>query len=55
MRDEHDRPALLLEREDPAEALPLERLVADGENLVEQEDVGIEERRDCESEPHRHP
>src|SRR4029078_7070208 len=53
--DEHDRPALLLEREDPSEALSLERLIADGEDLVQQEDVGVEERRDCEPEPHPHP
>ena len=45
----------LLEGEDAAEALPLERLVTDGEHLVEQQDVGVEERRDRESEPHRHP
>ena len=54
MRDEHDRPALLLEGEDPPEALPLERLVADGEDLVQQEDVCVEERGDGEAEPHRH-
>ena len=54
MGDEHDRPALLLEREDPPEALSLERLVADGEDLVKQQDVGVEERRDREPEPHRH-
>ena len=55
MRDEHDRAALLLEREDAAEALALERLVADGEDLVEQQDVRVEERGDGEAEPHRHP
>ena len=55
VRDEHDRPALLLEGEDPPEALPLERLVADGEDLVQQEDVRVEERGDGEAEPHRHP
>ncbi len=53
--DEDDRAALLLEPEDPPEALPLERLVTDGEDLVEQEDVGVEERRDREAEPHGHP
>src|SRR5919106_3020005 len=53
--DEHDRAAVLLEREDPPEALPLERLVADREDLVEEEDVGVEERRDREAEAHRHP
>ena len=55
VRDEHDRPALLLEREDPAEALPLERLVTHGEDLVEQQDVRVEERGDRESQPHGHP
>jgi hypothetical protein len=53
--DEHDRSALLLEGEDAAEALPLERLVADGEDLVEEEDVGVEECRDREAEAHGHP
>ena len=53
--DEDDRAALLLEAEDAAEALPLERLVADGEHLVEEEDVRVEEGGDREAEPHRHP
>ena len=35
-------------------ALLLEVLVADREDLVEQEDVGIELRRDREAEPHLH-
>ena len=51
---EDDRPALLLEGEDAAEALPLEGLVSDGEDLVEEEDVGVEERGDREPEPHGH-
>ena len=55
MRDEHDRASRLLEGEDAAEALALERLVADREDLVEEEDVGVEERRDREAEAHRHP
>ena len=55
MRDEDDRAAALLELEDLAEALPLERLVADREDLVEQEHVGVEVRRDREAEPHVHP
>ena len=55
VRDEDDRAALLLEREDAPEALPLERLVADGEDLVEEQDFRVEERRDREPEPHRHP
>src|SRR5919106_3487306 len=55
VRDEDDGAAVLLEREDPPEALPLERLVADGEDLVEEEDVGIEESGDGEAEAHGHP
>src|SRR5919106_104650 len=50
-----ERAAVLLEREDPPEALPLERLVADGEDLVEEEDVGIQESGDGEAEAHGHP
>ncbi len=45
----------MLEVGDDAEALPLEALVADREHLVEQQDVGVEERGDREAEPHRHP
>ena len=55
VRDEDDRAATLLELEDLAEALALEGLVADGEDLVEQEDVGVEVRGDREAEPHVHP
>ena len=55
MGDEDDRAAALLELEDLAEALALERLVADGEDLVEQQDVRVEVRRDREAEPHVHP
>ena len=55
VRDEDDRPAALLELEDLAEALALERLVADREHLVEQEHVRVQVRRDREAEPHVHP
>ena len=55
VRDEDDRAAPLLELEHLAEALPLERLVADREHLVEQEHVRVEVRRDREAEPHVHP
>ena len=55
VRDEDDRPAVPVEVEDPVEALALERGVADGEDLVEQEHVGIEVRRDGEPEAHEHP
>ena len=54
MGDEQDRAAPVLERRDDAEALALEVLVADREDLVEQEHVGLEERGDREPEPHRH-
>ena len=55
VRDEHDRPAALLELRDPTEALALELLVADGEDLVEQQHVGVDVRGDREAEPHVHP
>ena len=55
VRDEQDRAAALLERGDDAEALSLEALVADREDLVEEQDVRLEERGDREAEPHRHP
>ena len=55
VRDEHDRPAALLELEDLPEALALERLVADGEHLVEQQHVGLDVRGDREAETHVHP
>ena len=54
MRDEDDRAAALLELRDAAEALALELLVAHGEDLVEQEHVGVDVRRDREAEPHVH-
>ena len=54
MRDEDDRPAALLELEDLGEALALELLVAHGEDLVEQEHVGIDVRGDREAETHVH-
>ena len=55
MRDEHDRAAALLELRDPTEALALELLVADGEDLVEEQHVGVDVRGDREAEPHVHP
>ena len=54
VRDEDDRAAPLLELEDLPEALALERLVADGEHLVEEEHVRLDVRRDREAEPHVH-
>ena len=52
--DEHDRAPLGLELFDAAEALGLEQLVADREDLVDEEDVGIEVHRHGEAEAHVH-
>ena len=54
VRDEDDRAAALLELEDLAEALPLELLVADREDLVEEEHVDLQVGGDREAEPHVH-
>ena len=43
-----------LELEDAVDALALERFVADGEHLVEQQDVGVDVDRDREPEAHVH-
>ena len=53
--DEHDRAPLGLELPDPAQALGLEQLVADGEHLVDEQHVGIEVDGDGEAEAHVHP
>ena len=55
VRDEHDRPALGLELLDPAQALHLERLVADGEHFVDEQDVGVEVDGHGEAEADVHP
>ena len=52
--DDHDRASLVLELVHPVEALALERLVADGEHLVDEQDVGIDVHGDREAEPHVH-
>ena len=54
MRDEQDRLAAALELGELVQALVREALVADGENLVDQQHVGIDVDRDRESEPHVH-
>ena len=52
--DEHDRAALALELAHPFEALALERLVADRQHLVDQQQLGLDVHRDREAEPHVH-
>ena len=52
--DEHDRPSLGLELLDPAQALGLEQLVADGEHLVDEQHVGVEVDGHGEPEAHVH-
>src|SRR5207248_5304090 len=54
VRDVDDRPAALLELEDLREALALELLVPDREDLVEEENVGVDVRGDGEAESHVH-
>ena len=54
MGDEHDRASLGLELLDPAQALRLEQLVADGEHLVDEQHVGVEVDGDGEPEAHVH-
>ena len=55
VRDEDDRPPALLELVDLAEALALELLVADGEHLVQQQDVDVQVCGDGEAQAHDHP
>ena len=55
MGDEHDRAAFALEPEELLEALLLEGGVADGEHLVDQQDLGVDLDRGREREPHEHP
>src|SRR5438067_6826479 len=55
MRDEDDRAAALLELGDLAEALALEVLVTNREDLVEQQRVRLDVSGHGEAEPHVHP
>src|SRR5262245_28161930 len=55
VRDEADGAAALLELEHLRHALPLERLVADREHLVQEQDVRVDVHGDREAEPHVHP
>ena len=52
--DEHDRAAVALELAHPVDAPLLERLVAHGEHLVDQQDLGIDVHGDREPQPHEH-
>ena len=54
MRDEQDRLAPPLELGELVEALVRERLVADRQHLVHQQDVGVHVDRDREPEAHVH-
>ena len=54
MRHHDDRAALALELLDAVEALALERLVADRQHLVDEEDVGLDVHRDREAETDVH-
>ena len=54
VRDEQDRPALVLEALELLVALLLERGVADGEHLVDQQHVGLDLDRGREREPDVH-
>ena len=52
--DEDDRASLFAELGDALHALALERLVADRQDLVDEEDVGIGVDGDGERQPHVH-
>ncbi len=54
MTDEQHRPALRADVLHLAEALTLERGVADREHFVDEQDVRLEVRRDRERQPHLH-
>ena len=53
--EQHGAPLALPHLAHLPQALVLERLIADGQHFVHQQDVGVEMRRDGEGEPHRHP
>ena len=54
MRDEHDRAPFVAHAVEHVEALLLEGGVADGEHLVDQQDVRVDLDRDREGEAHVH-
>ena len=53
--DEHEGRPLQHHRPHPVDAPLLERGVAHGEHLVDEQHVGLEERGHAEAEPHLHP
>ena len=53
--DEHDRPAAAPHLAEDVRALLLEGRVADGQHLVDQQDVGVRLDHHREGEPHQHP
>ena len=55
VRDKDDRLALALEAVELLEALLLEGCVADGEDLVDQQDLCLHLDRGCEGQAHEHP
>ncbi len=55
VRDEQDRPPVGEEALQRSHALLLKILVANGEDLIEEQDVRLELRGDGEAEPHVHP
>ena len=55
VRDEHDRPAAVAQIVEDVEALLLEGGVADGEHLVDHQDVGVDLDRHRERQAHVHP
>jgi len=54
VRHEHDADALAAQRVEVVEAPALELLVADGDDLVDHEDVGFDVHRHGEAQPHVH-
>jgi hypothetical protein len=54
VRDEDDRRPLAAQLVEPVEAAALELLVTDGDDLVDDQQLGVEIGRDREPEPHVH-
>ena len=54
VRNEHNGFARALQLRHPVDAFRLKICIANGENFVEQKNVGLEVRRDCKSQPQIH-